>query len=294
MKISFIGLGQMGRGMALNLSKANLDLMVSDINDEVLKEFASKNVKTTKNVKDTIDSDIIFLCLPDEKIVENVLFGVNDIVRNGQIIVDFSTINYMSALKIAKRVEEKGAYFVDAPISGMQSKAEDGTLAIMCGGEEAIYNQIKELLEYMGTNILFMGKHGNGQLTKMINNCIYDINCAAIAELLPMAVKLGLDPEQIGNVINNGTGRSYASEYFVPRMLNRDFKYGFTLRNAYKDLVSASEVAYAESIPTPVLDATASIYKMTMLTGYEDLYKGALICLYEDLLGVKFEKNKLI
>ena len=135
-----------------------------------------------------------------------------------------------------------------------------------------------------------MGKQGNGQLTKMINNCIYDINCAAIAELLPMAVKLGLEPTQIGEVINGGTARSYASEYFVPRMLDRNFSYGFTLKDAYKDLVSAVEVAVNQTIPTPVLDATASIYKMTMLNGYGDLYKGALICLYEDLLGVKFIK----
>lgn len=292
MKLGFIGLGQMGKGMAFNLSKSADDLIVYDINTEVLLEFENRGIKTTADLLKIKDCDIIFLCLPDEKIVDRVLFGETRLVEQDKIIVDFSTINYMSALKVSQKVQEKGAHFIDAPISGMQSKAEDGTLAIMCGGEEAIYEKVKAYLDLMGTNVLFMGKSGNGQLTKMINNCIFDINCMAIAELLPMAVKLGLEPEQIGKVINSGTGRSYASEYFIPRILNRDFKYGFTLRNAYKDIVSAVEVASLESIPTPVLDATASMYKMAMLAGYEELYKGALICLYEDILGVVFEKKQ--
>lgn len=292
MKLGFIGLGQMGKGMAFNLSKSADDLIVYDINTDVLFEFESRGIKTTSDLLQLKDRDIIFLCLPDEKIVERVLFGESCLVEQEKIIVDCSTINYMSALRISQRVQEKGAHFIDAPISGMQSKAEDGTLAIMCGGEEEVYQKVKAYLDLMGSNVLYMGKNGNGQLTKMINNCIFDINCMAIAELLPMAIKLGLEPEQIGKVINSGTGRSYASEYFVPRILNRDFKYGFTLRNAYKDIVSAVEVASLESIPTPVLDATASMYKMAMLSGYEDLYKGALICLYEDILGVVFEKKQ--
>lgn len=292
MKLGFVGLGQMGKGMAFNLSKSADDLIVYDINTDVLLEFENRGIKTTSDLSQIQDTDIIFLCLPDEKIVERVLFGEHCLVEQEKIIVDCSTINYMSALKISQKVQEKGAHFIDAPISGMQSKAEEGTLAIMCGGEEEVYEKVKVYLDLMGSNVLYMGKSGNGQLTKMINNCIFDINCMAIAELLPMAVKLGLEPEQIGKVINSGTGRSYASEYFVPRILNRDFKYGFTLRNAYKDIVSAVEVASIESIPTPVLDATASMYKMAMLAGYEDLYKGALICLYEDILGVVFEKKQ--
>jgi len=296
MKIGFTGLGQMGKGMALNLSKCGQDFMVNDIDDKSFADFKNKGIRATTNVHEIADSDILFLCLPNEKIVEAVLFGDRGIVpamKAGQIIVDCSTINYMAALRIARQVEDAGIAYMDAPVSGMQSKAEDGTLAIMCGGGNDVFDKVKKYLDLMGTTVRYMGKHGSGQLAKMINNCVYDINCMGIAELLPMAVKLGLDPEQIGEVVNNGTGRSYASEYFIPRMLKRDFAYGFTLKNAYKDLVSAAEVAAAEAIPTPVLDAVASVYKMTMLKGYGDSYKGVFIRFYEDLLGVKFEKKNI-
>jgi 3-hydroxyisobutyrate dehydrogenase-like beta-hydroxyacid dehydrogenase len=210
-------------------------------------------------------------------------------MKQGAIVVDCSTINYMAALSIGTVVEDHGVAFMDAPVSGMQSKAEDGTLTIMCGGEAKVFDAVKQLLDFMGTNVLYMGKIGNGQLSKMINNSLYDINCVAMSEMLAMAVKLGLEPQKIGTVINGGTGRSYASEYFVPKILERDFSYGFTLKSAYKDLVSAVEAAAHNGIPTPVLDAATSVYKMTMLSGYEELYKGALIRVYEDMMGIRFE-----
>jgi 3-hydroxyisobutyrate dehydrogenase-like beta-hydroxyacid dehydrogenase len=137
-----------------------------------------------------------------------------------------------------------------------------------------------------------MGKSGNGQLTKAINNSIYDINCAALAEMLPFAVKLGLEPEQIGKVINTGTAKSGASEFFIPQMLEGKFEYGFTMNQAYKDLVSCNEIAVHEGIPLPVLGATTNVYKMVLLSGYGDLYKGAMICFFENLLDVKFRKEQ--
>lgn len=294
MKLSFIGLGQMGKGMAMNLTKSNCELIVNDVNDKVFPVFQEKGIKTTLNIQETTDSDIIFLCLPDDKIVETVLFGDNGILKNlktGQVIVDCSTLNYLTTLKIAERVEATGVYYMDAPVSGRQSKADDGTLAIMVGGNEEVFNKIKPLLDYMGNNVIHMGKNGNGQLTKMINNCIYDINIAAIAELLPMAVKLGLDPEQIGKIVNSGTARSNASEFFIPKMLEGDFSYGFTMNAAYKDLVSAVEIAQQRAIPIPILDATNSTYKMALNKGYGELYKGAMICVYEEMIGVKFRKT---
>lgn len=293
-KISFIGLGTMGKGMALNLGKADCEYLVCDINEGAFQPFKDKGIACTTDAKKTTDSDIIFLCLPDEKVVEKILFGAGGILtapKKGQIIVDCSTINYLAAISIAKRTEEKGAEFIDAPVSGMQKKAEDGTLTIMCGGKKEVFDKVKPYLDYMGTNVQYMGKTGNGQLTKMINNCIYDINCAAIAEMLAVAVKLGLDPEQIGSVVNSGTARSYSSEYFIPRILNGDFAYGFSMKAAYKDLLSAVEVCMAEAIPTPVLDATTNVYKTTMLKGFGHLYKGAMILPYEELLDVKFRKK---
>lgn len=178
MRISFIGLGQMGKGMANNLAKSDCDLLVSDVNENVLAEFNEKNIRTTKEILDVTDSDIVFLCLPNEKIVENVILSENGIagrMDKGKIIVDCSTINYMSSLSIGEKLKDLGIEFIDAPISGMQSKAEEGTLTIMCGGDEEVFNIVKPYLDFMGNNVLYMGKSGNGQLTKMINNSLYDI-----------------------------------------------------------------------------------------------------------------------
>lgn len=295
MKLSFIGLGAMGRGMALNLAGAGTEYIVCDVNERAFEDFKVKGIKCTTDKSKTADAYIIFLCLPDEKIVNKILFaedGIADKMRPGQIIVDCSTVNYLSAVEIAGRLEDLGIEFMDAPVSGMQARAEEGTLAIMCGGKKEIYDTVKPYLDLMGTNVQHMGRVGNGQLTKMINNCIYNVNCAAIAEMLAVAAKLGLDPEQIGSVVNSGTARSHASEYFIPRMLNRDFAYNISMQAAYKDLINASEVCMVEALPTPVLDSATSVYKAALLKGLGGLYKGAMLCVYEDLMGIRFTKKE--
>jgi 3-hydroxyisobutyrate dehydrogenase-like beta-hydroxyacid dehydrogenase len=295
MKISFMGLGQMGKGMALNIAKGDCEFLAYDVIDKAFPEFEERGIRTSTNIGDIYDSDVIFLCLPNTKVVEDVILGENGLIDNlkaNQIIVDCSTIGVLETQNIAKKLDEKGIDFLDAPVSGRQSKADDGTLTIMIGGKEELYNKLKPYFDYMGNNVLYMGKSGNGQLTKAINNSIYDINCAALAEMLPFAVKLGLEPEQIGKVINTGTAKSGASEFFIPQMLEGKFEYGFTMNQAYKDLVSCNEIAVHEGIPLPVLGATTNVYKMVLLSGYGDLYKGAMICFFENLLDVKFRKEQ--
>ena len=236
MKISFVGLGQMGKGMALNMAKCGCDYLVNDISDKMFGEFQAKGIKTSTDIKDTYDSDIIFLCLPDTKIVEKVTIapgGLLEHLKAGQILVDFSTIAYLPTVKIGEAFAAKGVEFLDCPISGRQARAEAGTLTIMCAGKEEVYNKLKPYIDLVGTEIMYMGKTGNGQLTKMINNCIYNINIAAFCELLTVAVKLGLEPEKIGAVINTGSAKSDAGVFFVPQILEGNFDYGFTMSDAY-------------------------------------------------------------
>ncbi len=283
----------MGKGMALNIAKADVQLLVSDINDKVFPEFEAKGIKTSKNMQDTYDSDIIILCLPDTKVVEKVTLspgGLIEHLKPGQIIVDCSTISYMGTLKISQALANKGIDFLDCPISGMQAKADNGTLTIMCGGQEEAFNKVKPYLELAGTTILYMGLSGNGQLSKMINNCVYDINIAAFCEMLTVAVKLGLEPEKIGHILSTASGQSAASAFFIPQILEGNFDYGFTMRAAYKDITSCVEITSERGLPVPMLDAMNSIYKATMAKGYADTYKGAMIRPYEDIMGVKFRK----
>jgi len=294
MKLGFVGLGQMGKHMAINMLRSGAELIVSDMRPDSFPEFESKGARTTGNLLDVVEADIIFLCLPDSRVVRNVILGESGLItrlKEGQILVDFSTIKYSTTIEIAKALEEKGVGFLDAPISGMEARAREGTLTVMCGGRQELFDTMKPYMECVGNKILYMGSTGSGQLTKLINQLLFDINVAALAEILPMSVKMGLDPEKVGEVVNSGTGRSYASEFFIPRILKDSFVEGYSLKNAYKDLISAAEISADLCIPMPVLSAATSTYQMALLKGHGDRDKGAMIAVFEELLGVKYRKE---
>jgi 3-hydroxyisobutyrate dehydrogenase-like beta-hydroxyacid dehydrogenase len=181
--------------------------------------------------------------------------------------------------------------FLDAPVSGMEARAIEGSLTAMCGGAEETLETVQPYFSRMANSILHMGKVGNGQLAKLVNQLLFDINCAAIAEILPMAAKLGMDPEKIGKIVNSGTGKSYASEFFIPRILKGNFSDGYPLKGAYKDLVSGATVGAQLAVPMPVLAAATATYQMAMLRGHGKLDKGAMIRVYEELLGVEFRSK---
>lgn len=295
MKISFAGLGKMGAPIAMNLAKGGDELTVFDINESNLAKFSGlKNVKTTGNTDDICEAGVIFLCLPNGDIVKKTTLGKNGLIskmKKGAVLADLSTISWKAAMDVAECCAETGIEFMDCPISGMEARAIDGTLTVMCGGKEETFRRIEPLLKMIGTNILYMGKNGAGQLTKLINQLLFDINAAAIAEVVPMAALMGLDPEKTASVINSGTGRSYASEFFLPRALEGDFSEGYAMKNAYKDLVSAAEISASQSIPMPVLAAATATYQQALRSGYGELGKGAMIKVFENLLGTEFRKG---
>jgi len=290
MKLGFVGLGQMGRPIALNLLKSGAQLVVSDRSDESFGAFRERGAAATTNVSELADADIIFLCLPNGKIVHEFLLGEDGLIRRlkpGQTVVDLSTITHTTTTAVASALNAGGIAFLDAPISGMEARAVDGTLTVMCGGERKVFYRVKPFLECIGNKILFMGPAGSGQLTKLINQLLFDINAAALAEILPMAVKLGLDPDLVGEVVNSGTGRSYASEFFVPRILQRHFSDGYPMAHAYKDLVSGAELGANHCVPMPVLAAATATYQTALLKGHGQQDKGAMVQVFEDILGVQ-------
>lgn len=294
MKLGFVGLGQMGKPMAVNMLKSNAEVWVSDLRTDHFAEFQAKGAKTTTQLSDIASCDVIFLSLPDTKVVQAVLTGEKGLLSNlraGQIVADLSTINYTASTEIARVLAAKNVEFMDAPVSGMEARAIEGTLTVMCGGKKEVYEKLQPYFQYIGTNIMYMGTHGCGQLTKAINNILFDINIAAFAEILPMAVKLGLDPEAIGSVVNSSSGKSYASDFFIPRILRRHFSDGYPLEHAYKDLVSGAELGAQLCIPLPVMHAATTTYQMALCKGLGHHDKGAMICVFEDLLGIKFEKK---
>jgi 3-hydroxyisobutyrate dehydrogenase-like beta-hydroxyacid dehydrogenase len=274
--------------------KSGAELIVNDVRIESFPEFERRGARTTTNLPDIAQANIIFLSLPNSEIVESVLLGEKGLIDKlgkGQILVDLSTITYATTVEIARRLEARGIDFVDAPVSGMEARAQEGTLTVMCGGKSDIVDAIKPYLNCIANKILHMGGTGSGQLTKLINQLLFDINAAALAEVLPMSVKMGLDPEKVGQVVNSGTGRSYASEFFIPRVLKNSFSEGYPMKDAYKDLVSGAELGAKLCIPMPVLAAATATYQTALLRGYGDQDKGAMIRVFEELLGSAYRSK---
>lgn len=291
MKIGFIGLGQMGKPMAMNMLKSDAELRVHSVDTSAYAAMREAGARPVGSAAELADADVVFLCLPHGDVVREVLLGSDGLaarLRPGQVVVDTSTIAYNTTLEVAEALHQRDIAFIDAPVSGMEARAVDGTLTVMCGGERAVFDRVEPLLRHVGNQILFMGPVGSGQLTKLINQLLFDINCAGLAEILPMAVKMGLDPDQVATVVNSGTGRSYASEFFVPRMLQGGFSSGYPMKHAYKDLVSAAELGARMCMPMPVLAAATATYQTALLKGHGSLDKGAMLLPFEELLGVQF------
>ena len=295
MKLGFVGLGQMGRPIASNLLRSGATMVVSDRNDRWFDEFRGKGATGTTDPADLTAADVIFLCLPHSAAVEGVLLGAGGLLERlsqGQAVVDLSTITYSTTVALGRAMEAKGVAFLDAPISGMEARAVDATLTVMCGGAPETFSRVKPLLELIGNKILHMGPAGSGQLTKLINQLLFDISAAALGEVLPMAVKMGLDPDLVGEVVNSGTGRSYASEFFIPRMLRGHFTDGYPMGHAYKDLVSGAELSANLCVPMPVLAAATATYQAALLQGHGEQDKGAMVQVFERLLGVTYRSRK--
>jgi len=293
-KVGFVGLGHMGKWMAVNILKKGHHLWVHDIDQEAMKFLADQGARESKSPAQMAgEADFIFLSLPNAAVVEKVIFKEDGIVskaKAGLIVIDCGTTAYMSTLDFGRRLEQKGVRFLDAPVSGMEKRAQDGRLTTMAGGEEEIFGKVKPVIEAYSDKVLFMGALGSGQLTKLINQLLFNISAAAIAEVLPMSVKLGLDPAKVTQVITSGTGRSFAAEFFAPLALEGRFDQGYPLEEAYKDMISAAEVCAHRKIPLPLVQAAATTYQMALAAGYGRESKGAMIKVFEGILGVKFRR----
>jgi len=294
--IGFVGLGQMGKWMALNVLKKGFPLRVYDIDQKAVNDLVKQGAAAASGLSEIGDRcDRIILSLPGTSVVKSVIFdsdGLKSTLRAGQIIVDCSTTHPLSTQQMAACLNKKGVVFLDAPVSGMASLVREGKLVIMVGGEEEAYRRVYPLLEAMGKTIVYMGDAGSGQLTKMTNNVLFDISCAAMAEILPMAVKLGLDPEKICSVVQAGSGQSYGFDVFSPLVLDGNFGPGYPMKHAYKDMAVMLELSNKLKTPLPVTSSTMHTYQMALAQGLGDENKGAMTKVWEKFFGVTARKKQ--
>jgi 3-hydroxyisobutyrate dehydrogenase-like beta-hydroxyacid dehydrogenase len=295
LRVGFIGLGEMGKWMAINVAKAGYPLIVYDIRPDPVRDLAARGASFARSPAEVAkNADCVLLSLPDEHVVEEVLFAENGLTQRlfpGSIVVDLSTIDYLATLGIEEKLRSMGMTFIDAPVTGMEARAKEATLTIMAAGDENAVKKIRPILGLLGSTIVYMGKSGNGQLTKLVNQLLFNISAAAMAEILPMAVKLGLDPEIVCQAVSTGTGRTFAVEFFAPHILQNNFKPGYPLIKAYKDMVSAAEISSKEKIPLPVFSAAMQTYQMALAQGLGNENKGAMIKVWEKMLGVEVRKR---
>ena len=294
-EIGFMGLGTMGKWMAINLIKQGFPLKFFARRKTVVEEVTAQGGKAISSPRELARQvDWIIFCLPNTDTVEEILFGkegIAEVLRAGQVIIDCSTIHPLGTRKIAQSLKNRGVIFLDAPISGMEARARAGTLTIMVGGEEDTFQKVRPALEAMGNKILYVGASGNGQLMKLTNQLLFDIHCAALAEVLPMAVKMGLDPEQVVAVTRAGTGQCFALDNFGPLILEGNFGPGYPLEDAYKDMVHAGEISSSNRIPLLLTAATMTTYQMALDQGLGRENKGAMIKVWEKVLGVQVRKR---
>ena len=293
--VGFIGLGRMGRGMASNLAKAGIPLTVFDALQDPVDALTAVGASAGANPADVASKvDRLFLCLSSEKEVGEVLFGEQGAAaaaRDGLVIIDTTTMNHGAALELAEKSGQAGIPYRDCPISGMPFRAENGTLTMMFGGSTEAFNDARPLLDIMGEFIVHCGEVGSGQLMKAINNIIYNVNIAAICEVMPLAVKAGLGTDTLAEVLTTASARSFASEYFVPRILDRKFDTDFSLKAAYKDIINVQEAAERLQATTPVVDAMVATYRAAIDMGFGDEPKSAMVKVYEKQMEQKVSRG---
>jgi 2-hydroxy-3-oxopropionate reductase len=296
-KIGFIGLGIMGKPMARNLLKAGFDIIVYDINNSAVQDLVKAGAIEGKSSGDVASqSEVIITMLPNSPEVKEVVLGENGIIRGvrpGSVFIDMSSIAPLSSKEISEKLIQKGVVMLDAPVSGGEPKAIEGTLAIMVGGPEETFNKIKGILEVMGASVKLVGAVGSGNITKLANQIIVALNIAAIGEAMVLATKAGVDPELVYQAIRGGLAGSNALDAKMPLILNGNFKPGFRIELHIKDLMNA--MATAEELGTPSLltGQVLEIMKALKADGKAKDDHGGMIQYYEKLANVKVRKTSV-
>jgi 2-hydroxy-3-oxopropionate reductase len=292
-KIGFIGLGIMGKPMAKNLLKAGKSLVVYDVAIATMEELAAEGAERAESPAGVAAAaDLIITMLPNSPHVREVVSGKNgimDTTRKGQIVVDMSSIAPFVSRELCAFLEDKGAEMLDAPVSGGQEKAEKGTLAIMVGGKEAVYNKVKDVLDLMGKSNYIAGI-GSGQIAKLVNQTIVGINIAAVAEGMSLAKKSGVDPEKVFNAIRGGLAGSQCLEDKAPRMFEGRYNPGFRVNLHIKDLGNVQETSRALHLSMPLVAQVMEMMQNLAAEGHETLDHGALGLFYEKLNSISLKK----
>jgi 3-hydroxyisobutyrate dehydrogenase-like beta-hydroxyacid dehydrogenase len=289
--VGFIGVGNMGRPMALNLVKHGFALVVHDIDPSKLGPLSERGAKIAGSPEQVAAAAQRTICMVETTAqAESVIAGDHGLIQGappGHIVVCMSTIDPFAARRLADTLAVRGVAMLDAPVSGGTPRAAAGELTIIVGGRAVTVEACRDLFEAMGRNIFHVGGLGQGLAMKLVNNMLVQVNVVAVAEALVMGVKAGLDPQVIYDVVRVSTGTSSAFETRVPKILARDFAPGGTVDISYKD--QELETAFAKQLGVPVMLAnlTQQVYQMARAAGLNKEDGTAVVKVLERLAGVQ-------
>ena len=292
--IGFIGLGIMGKPMARNLLKAGYSLVVYDVAPGPVAELTGEGAQAGASSSDAASrAEMIVTMLPDGPDVEKAVLGPGGVLegaRPGALVVDMSSISPTVSQKVAAACAEKAVDFLDAPVSGGEPKAVDGTLAIMVGGRPEVFEKALPVLQKMGSSVTLTGPAGAGNVTKLANQIMVACNIAAMGEALVLATRAGLDPEVVFNAVKGGLAGSTVLNAKAPMAIARNFKPGFRIRLHQKDLRNALLAAESMKVSLPITSLVQQMLMALMNEGKGDLDHSAIVNFIEDMAGVEVKK----
>lgn len=288
--IGFIGLGIMGRPMALNLLKGGHRLWVHARRPESMEPLVQAGAMPCRTPAEVAErTDVIFTMVSDTPDVEEVILGENGVLagaRAGAVVVDMSTISPTATVRIARRLAEAQVHMLDAPVSGGERGAIDGTLSIMAGGKPEVFERMQPLFELLGKNIVHIGDHGAGQITKACNQLVIAQTVAAVAEAFALATAAGVDPARVRQALLGGFANSRVLEVHGQRMLERNFTPGFKARLHQKDMRIALETAQQLGIAAPGTALATQYINALVGAGHGELDSSAMAMIIERLANV--------
>ena len=294
--IGFIGLGIMGRPMSKRLLEAGYPLIVYDIVAKSVEEIVAAGAKAGASVKDVArQADVVITMLPDSPDVEAVAFGPEGVIANirpGCTYIDMSTISPTVSQRVAQECKARGVKVLDAPVSGGDVGAINGTLSIMVGGDQATFDDVLEIFQVLGKRIVLVGGDAAGQVVKACNQIVVALTLEAVAEALVLGTKAGVDPAKIVEVLSGGLARCGVLENRGMRIVNRDFDPGFRIRLHYKDLGIAMSAGKAYDVPLPVTALVHEMFKQLKLMGRGELDHSGIVTLIEDMAQVQVKKHE--
>ena len=281
-KIAFIGLGNMGFGMASNLAAAGHEVRALDISEDAVRRAVDAGCIAATGTKDAVaDSDIVVTMLPAGKHVRMVYGdegGVFDHAKKGALFIDSSTIDVATSRAVISTAEHKGFHMIDAPVSGGVGGAAAGTLTFMCGGTKAAFDLAKPFLDIMGKNVFHAGDAGNGQVAKVANNMLLGIHMIGTCEAFNLAEKLGLDAQTFYDISSTASGQNWSMTSYCPvpgpvdtAPSNNDYKPGFAAAMMLKDLRLAQDAASTARAATPLGTQAEALYSLMESMGKDDL-----------------------